>query len=292
MNSKNDLPRRLPDGLDWHESGYAAVSGALADFTAQLDGEFREWAAALNAWEHHFPSLIALKDLKPIGYLRSFPHLATFAVSLRDDKTILKSFADSHATAECVDAAEDYAATGHILTPAACYHFYYRLAGQRLDVDLYLTTRCLCHRREERYSPLERQWCFNMRELVCIGTSAAVDAFVDNCVDRIEGLKSRLGITARWQTATDPFFDPLGDPKALAQQLEPVKQELVLTDELAIASVNRHRCFFGECYDIRRGDQAADSACVAFGMERWLLALTRAHGHEPERWPVPREKSG
>lgn len=78
---------------------------------------------------------------------------------------------------------------------------------------------------------------------------------------------------------------PTADPKALAQILEPVKQELCTRDGLAIASLNKHRSFFGECYEINFGDEAAHSACVAFGIERWLHALFQAHGSDPATWP-------
>ena len=92
------------------------------------------------------------------------------------------------------------------------------------------------------------------------------------------------------EIASDPFFDPRHDPKALAQLVEPVKSELVFGDALAIGSINRHRSFFGECYDIRLDDRPAVSACVAFGLERWLLAIIRTHGENPEDWRAISER--
>ena len=123
-----------------------------------------------------------------------------------------------------------------------------------------------------------------MRELVCIGEPDAVESFITDCRRRIERLLARLNLSAHWQTATDPFFDPNRDPKALAQQVEPVKRELTLADGLAIASINRHRAFFGECYGIQRLGKPAHSACVAFGLERWLYALVRKAGTDSSRW--------
>jgi hypothetical protein len=95
-----------------------------------------------------------------------------------------------------------------------------------------------------------------------------------------------LDLETAWCTATDPFFDPNADPKALAQILEPVKQELCTNDGLAISSVNKHRSFFGECYDIQVGGEVAHSACVAFGIERWLFAMLQAHGNDAANWPA------
>jgi hypothetical protein len=269
--------------LHWSEEGYAGISGGLLVWLQRLDRQFVAWAKALGAEEHRFPTLIAAEKLAPIGYLASFPHLATFASCGTRDQASLRTIAanGSNVSHECLDKPL------HLLTPAACYHFYYRLAGAEIDGPLFLTTKCQCHRREEHYLPLQRQWCFEMRELVCIGDAGTVDRFTSDCAERIEKLLQELRIEASWQTASDPFFDPAADPKALAQLLEPSKLELCLSDGLAIASSNQHRRFFGECYDIRLQGQAVDSACVAFGLERWLFAMFEAHGADVSRWPQP-----
>mgnify|MGYP001187788340 FL=1 len=269
--------------LHWSGDGYAAISGDLLEWLQKLDRCFLAWAKTLGAKEHRFPSLIALESLAPIAYLKSFPHLATFAsCGVRDDSALRAIAANTG------DLSNDWLdAPRHLLTPAACYHFYHRLAGSEIDGPLFLTTKCQCHRREEYYLPLQRQWCFEMRELVCIGDAGAIDRFTHHCAERISTLLRQLRIDATWQTATDPFFDPAADPKALAQLLEPTKQELCLSGGLAIASSNKHRRFFGECYDIRLGGKPAESACVAFGLERWLFAMFEAHGADVSEWPQP-----
>lgn len=272
--------------LHWSEDGYAAISGALLARAQELDRVFCAWAAGLGAIEHRFPSMIAAKSLAPIAYLKSFPHLATFATSGNRNEASLRQLAEQCGTEDPIPVTDELLEPiEQLLTPAACYHFYHRLAGTRLDTPLYLTTNCQCHRREEHYLPLQRQWCFQMRELVCLGDAGTIDRFIDQCRVKIDALIRRLAIEGDWQSATDPFFDPTADPKALAQILEPVKQELCTRDGLAIASLNKHRSFFGECYEIDFGDEAAHSACVAFGIERWLHALFQAHGSDPATWP-------
>src|SRR5438874_9913215 len=37
--------------------------------------------------------------------------------------------------------------------------------------SVYVTTRAACFRRESYYRPLQRQWSFSMREIVCLGTA-------------------------------------------------------------------------------------------------------------------------
>ena len=277
MKKVDDIP-----GLQWHGDGYAALSGPLSDLADSLDQVFVTWANELNAQQSRFPSFIALEDLAPIEYLGSFPHLATFPRTLEPED--LQNVANKKGSVESLENAR-WDTPGHVLTPAACYHFYPRLAEQNLDQPLYLTTCCSCHRKEDVYKPLQRQWSFQMRELVCIGDNASVESFIEFSEQKIANLVNALGLETRWETATDPFFSPKTDPKALAQLLEPVKKELLVADDLAIGSVNRHRSFFGECYQITYQDKAAVSACVAFGIERWLWAIVQAHGTHPDNWP-------
>jgi hypothetical protein len=259
-------------GLDWSDDGCAALSGEALAKASWLDEQFCKWAACLGAVAHRFPSIIPAASLAPIGYLGSFPHLATFVTSGNRDR--LKDIAVDHGDCTSLPANEGLLdAATHLLTPATCYHFYPRMQGETLDEPRLLTARCQCHRREEKYLPLQRQWSFQMREIVCVGDDASVEAFIDACLPMIDAFAESLGLDVSWNIATDPFFDPATDSKALAQMLEPVKQELCTPNGLAIASVNRHRSFFGESYDIRAGDEPARSACVAFGIERWLYAL-------------------
>lgn len=273
-------------GMQWSDDGYVALSGALLGRALELDGVFCAWAAELGATEYRFPSMIPAKSLAPIAYLKSFPHLATFVTSGKRREESLISIAEECGVAEQIPVTDELLEpVEQLLTPAACYHFYPRFAGSRLTSPLIVTTKCQCHRREHEYLPLQRQWCFDMREIVYIGDGTEIDRFARDCHERIESLVNALRIESGWETATDPFFDPMADPKALAQLLEPVKKELCTRDGLAIASINKHRSFFGESYDIRHNGDAAHSACVAFGIERWLHALTKAHGPDAAAWP-------
>ena len=274
-------------GLQWSADGYAAISGALLEWASELDAVLRGWAAECDGIEYRFPSMISVKSLAPIAYLKSFPHLATFVTSGDRCEESLQSIAKNFGTAEQIALSENHMEpVSQLLTPAACYHFYPRFAGERFVEPVFLTTKCQCHRREEEYLPLQRQWCFEMREIVCIGDAATIETFTDDYTGRTNALVTSLDLETDWCTATDPFFDPNADSKALAQILEPAKQELCTNDGLAIASVNKHRSFFGECYDIQVGGVAAHSACVAFGIERWLFAMLQAHGNDAANWPA------
>jgi hypothetical protein len=88
-----------------------------------------------------------------------------------------------------------------------------------------------------------------------------------------------------WSPATDPFFRPHSDPGYLIQRIQPIKHEATYDGSLALGSANLHHDHFGALFDITRDGAPATSACVAFGIERWLFALTDRHGPEPSGWP-------
>ncbi len=277
--------------LHWSTDGCATLTGALHEWMNRFDRHIVEAATEHGAAEYRFPSLIAAASLAPIGYLRSFPHLATFVTTGGRDPSSLRQLAEDAGSAERIaidgDRFEDI---DHLLTPATCYHFYPLFAGQKLDGPLALTARCQCFRCEDRYVPLQRQWCFEMREVVCIGNAGRVADFADRWASTMAETARGLGISAAFESASDPFFDPTGDPKALAQLIEPSKQELCTPTGLAIGSINLHRSFFGESYGISAGAAAAHSACAAFGLERWLSVMIDVHGSDASSWPTPGDR--
>ena len=115
-----------------------------------------------------------------------------------------------------------------------------------------------------------------MREIVCVGPEEVAKNHLLRAKDVVTKLCAQLGLDVRLEVATDPFFDKNGG-KAKMQRLFPVKEEFVV-DGLAIGSVNYHRNFFGERCDIRAGDDTAHTSCLAFGLERWVHALTARFG--------------
>ena len=264
------------EGLSWYPNGQSALSGHLLALYQALDDYLVREATDQGAEAHAFPSFIPARELAKVDYLHAFPHHATFAVGLVNDEANLAAFAEANETERDAWTLTEVEPVRDILTPAACYHFYIGLQGRRIDGPRLLTTRCTCHRREAAYLPLQRQWSFNMREWVCLGDEASVDGFLSDGQRRAKALAEALGIEARWQQATDPFFRPEANPRYLAQKILPVKQELVLDDGLAIASVNRHGDHFGRAFEIDHAGAPAHSDCVAFGLERWLYALAQA----------------
>ena len=171
------------------------------------------------------------------------------------------------------------------LTPAACYHFYAQFQGERLAAPKYVTTCAACFRRESHYLPLERQSSFSMREIVCLGTAEEVKEFLRASEAKAAAFFKKSGLRVEMKNATDPFFNPSGNPKYLLQKLDPVKSEMVFDDRLAIGSINFHRNYFGEAFDIQREGAEAFSGCIAFGLERFMFAFLHQFGADESRWP-------
>jgi seryl-tRNA synthetase len=223
------------------------------------------------------PAAIPLATLERAGYFASFPNWLTLAAHLSDDQAVLERVASSTAPARAAAEATVPAATA--LPPAVCYHVYEALAGTTLRGPRVVTAQAPCWRHEGgRLAPLERAWAFTMREIICIGTEAECSAFRERGVAIARRLATALGLEWSIEPAEDPFFAPTARGRALLQRLKGLKHELRLpigdAETTAAASFNLHEQFFGEAFDIRLADgEPAHTACVAFGLERWLLAV-------------------
>jgi seryl-tRNA synthetase len=249
-----------------------------------------EGAAPHGACDEWMPAAaLDLATLARARYFESFPQWLTLAAHLREDAESLTSVAESKDPAAAARSA--CAPAGVALPPAVCYHVYAALAGRVLDQPAAITAQGTCWRHEgDRLRPLARGWAFAMREGVCVGDADAVLAFRERGIARGLALAGALGLHARLQEATDPFFRPTARGRELLQRLKGLKQELLLPvggEEVAAASFNLHEGFFGEAFDIRLPDGSpAASGCVAYGIERWLLAFLAAHGTSARDWPT------
>jgi hypothetical protein len=243
-----------------------------------------------QADEWRVPPGIALSTLARADYFRSFPQWLTAASHLSGKDADLRRVAESDDPA--TEARSSLAPADAALLPAVCYHCYARFAGTTLDDATIVTAQQHCWRHEgDRLAPLERGWAFTMREIVCFGAPADVQGFLARNQTRALRLAIKLGLAAGIVEAEDPFFAPTARGKGLLQRVKGLKRELVLPigggRTVAAASVNDHETFFGEAFEIRLSSgEWASSGCVAFGIERWLLAVLAAYGPHARDWPA------
>lgn len=259
-------------------TGTTSLSGDLLTLSRGLDLLLADLAGHWSPLDEHHPALLPSCDLVRSGWLPGFPHLALTACGLDPERTVEGDLVPTEPTG--------------VLAPAACHAVYPAHAGEDLEAPLYVRVSSPVFRCESSFSPLRRQRVFTMREVVCVGTSAEVDSFLEGSLAAVDLLLAELGIEAPWVVATDPFYRP-DAPAALVQRLVPLKREATLAgDDLAIASVNVHSDHFTEAFSLTRDGEVASSGCVAFGLERWVWAWCAAHGPDPTRWPpLPRREA-
>jgi seryl-tRNA synthetase len=279
-----------PEGFNWNDGGFAVMGGPAMRLFQDIEKMFLRLAGKSEAQEFHFPVFISAKELKKLDYFKSFPQLIHFPVSLKMDEENLRTFAEGeHINAKGEMKLTETSPICECLTPAACYHFYIYHQGMNLPQTKYFTTRAHCFRQENFYEPMRRQRNFNMREIVAIGTMDEVKSFLAKYKELMTNILAQLKLPYSWEIATDPFFDP-GNPKLLMQTIDPVKQEMIFMkdspEELSIGSINFHKDYFGEGFNIKVKGETAFSGCVAFGMERWIYALTKVYGTDEAKWPV------
>ncbi|CAN5274323.1 hypothetical protein BH23GEM2_BH23GEM2_02010 [soil metagenome] len=222
-----------------------------------VDAAVRDWAGAIAAEELEPPALVSVATLQRARYLSTFPGRVVLAHP--DDDSM---------------HGGDLA-----LPPAACLHCYEQQADRRLTTaPLFFTLSSRCARGDEVVDPMHgRLTHFTMREVVCIGSPRAVDSFRRDMLRRTQTFVTRLDLAASIESATDPFHAPADRGRKTLQRLRALKYELLLPvngQPVAVASFNDHEDFFGRSFNITLPDGShAHSGCVAFGLERWDLAL-------------------
>lgn len=231
----------------------AGVPGALE---AGLDRRFARLAMRRGAVRVDPPYELSRDFLERVEFFASFPRRA-------------------------VSAGRSY------LPPATCYRLFQALEGTDLPQPRAVTLSGPCFRREKTYDVARRR-SFTMREVVFLGGEERVREDRDGAVRATLRLARTFGLDAELEEAEDAFFADEGRAKRLLQRLMRLKLELVAPaggERVALASFNLHQDFFGSRLGITVRGTPAWTACAAWGIERWGLALEHRWGTEPRRWP-------
>jgi len=243
---------------EWAPSGRETVLGPhMSSLVNWLDSKFVDFAIQSGARELPVSRLIGRSVLERAGYFESFP-------------------------ASIVEESD-----GGCMPPAACYHCYVKLGATSLQEPGVWTCIARCRRNEHIEEPGRLQ-AFTMREIVFVGPAAWVRNQRQVWMDRILAFAQSLNLVVQLDTATDSFFTG-GEARGrkLLQQIKGLKFELraqidTAGTPLAISSFNLHETFFSRRFEFRLADGTdAHSGCVAFGLERWALALALTLG--PDR---------
>jgi seryl-tRNA synthetase len=237
------------------------------------------------------PPVMSRAIVEKSGYLKSFPHLLGCVSCLQGGETTIRGLVEKQ-TAER-NWVEGLAATELVLTPAACYPVYPLVAAQGAvpETGLMFDVASYCFRRESSHEPGRLQ-SFRMREYVYIGTPDGALAFRKRWIARAEEMTKLLALPYTLLTASDPFFGRVGKMMAMSQVEQALKFEILIpvnSEEhpTACMSFNYHQDHFGDIWALRTAsNKVVHTACVAFGLDRLVLALFATHGLDLGKWPA------
>jgi len=275
------------------ETGVPGVYGRGGDFEdtrEALAALVTRRGAAEDPEQLRFPPLLPRHDLETVGYLKSFPHLAGSVFAFDGSEEQAAEQYDRACRHE--DWSEFQSMTDLVLTPAACYPVYPaiaargRLAPGGVTID---AGSAYVFRREPSGDPARMQM-FHQREIVRIGEPEQVADWRERWRNRAVEMLRGIGLDAKLDVATDPFFGRSGRMLAASQREQELKFEVSVPiagpEPTAVASFNYHQDHFAAAYGIQMADgSGAHTACLGFGLERITLALFRAHGLEVAAWP-------
>ncbi len=226
-----------------------------------------------------YPPTVPLADIERAEYTQAFPHLLGTVHALAPEATGLPG----DGTRLPADV---------VLAPAVCYSVYPQLCDRVIDEPFFFDAMGCCYRHEAT-SELGRFRSFRMREFVVVADEDTAWQWRDSWITRCEGLFARLGLACSVQPAADPFFGPGARFMSSSQLEQHLKYEFVAPVHeadagTAIASANCHKDHLGHRFGIGlAAGGPAHSSCMAFGLERIVLALIHVHGDELANWPGP-----
>lgn len=285
-----DLPDEATERLVAGGWVLPTAVGGLLCHTAKFEAVLTRLQATLTAADPSgspgpawFPPVAPRADIDRAQYTETFPHLLGSVHALE---------AGAEADGMPGEVPEESARrpADVVLAPAVCYGVYPRLADGVVTEPVFFDVAGTCYRHEAT-SEVGRYRSFRMREFVTVCGDRAALLWRDSWIARCERLFADLGLAVSVVPASDPFFGPGGRFMKTSQIQQNLKFEFVAAVRAgdpgtAIASANCHKEHLGERFAIQFADRGwAHSSCMAFGLERTMLALVHAHGDHLADWP-------
>ncbi len=255
-----------------------------------------ERALAYDAVEQDAPLFWPVDLYKKINYLSEFPQQVILCSSLKDDFSSREDFAENYSTKTDFTAVkhnDHFRPSEYGMQCAVCDYCYYLLEGARNYPNTVYTVYNKVFRNEmSEIDSLDRLTCFSVRDIMFVGDEAFVMDLRDNMINEAKQFLELLGLESKIMTANDPFFGNDAVLKNLFQTSMSLKYEILaklpFADKfIAIGSINLHRNFFGETFDIQLPDEShAWSGCIGIGFDRLVYALFCQYGMDFSKWPT------
>jgi seryl-tRNA synthetase len=273
------------------EPGVYGRNATFEDVRTRLDALITRAGADDGAEQLRFPPVLPRRHFEASGYLKSFPHLAGTIFSFAGDEDA------AHDQYETACRHEDWSGYQHqtdlVLVPAACYPVYPAIAargplgpgGVTIDAG-----GSYVFRHEPSGDPARLQM-FHQREMVRIGEPDHVVDWRATWQQRALDVLRAVGLDARLDVASDPFFGRAGRMLARSQRAQELKFEILVPiagpEPTAVASFNYHGLHFAEAFGLQLASgEPVHTSCLGFGLERITLALLHRHGIDPSSWPA------
>lgn len=282
--------RRAGRGLNLYGHEVAALQRGLDQFLR------RYFQRAYGAQELRAPSMIPTSLAERVGYVASSRHHLSFVCPLETTPERFDEFLPYWREAIADGGSPDgkihrfLQVPEDVLNPAMCLHCYplFESAEVVPGQPAVLTLAGSCFRDESgNLNQEDRLREFAMREAVFIGDVASLEAIHTELTGFVIDVATLLGLDFRIEIATDIFFSDGSPERIFSQLLSDNKLELAVLapgtgESMAAASINKHQAHFTIPFGIRTRDgRPAFSMCVAFGLDRLALAVSRANSAGP-----------
>ena len=283
----SDVPaRRLEVEAVFAKDG-SVRKGSAVQVMQALQTYFAKLAMKYDPHLRYYPTMMKREALEPCSYIQTFPQNLFFVAEFPHQLPVLEQVKDID------DPGSLTRMTEHVLTPAQCFHTYAELQGQTLAEPMIVTSQGTCYRHETPWRVgNQRMNEFVLREILFVGPADFVEETRRALMEDAWQSAVDFGLTARLETALDPFYFSEDAAKGTVQLMGDMKIELVVSvndgqDQYAVSSMNNMREALCKAYDIQGPDgKQWHSGCTGFGIERWLYALLSTHGADLAQWPA------
>ncbi len=255
-----------------------------------FDKVFRNIALKWNAREKAYPVLLPIDAYTMTGYLKKTPQYALFCSTVQDEMTVLEQTNDAVESKRILEIINEPI---YALSPSACFHTYLEYRNKVLDENTVITFRQNVFRNEGRlnYEEIGRLCDYQVREIVMIGSDKFVTEVRDSVINEIVFLMKELKLQGDIGISSDSFVVPKMQMYKKMQRIDKSKYELHLKVErnqsISAASFNLHGKAFTDPFHIEvlNCDETV-TACVGFGLQRWVIAFFAQYGFDDDKWPV------
>lgn len=223
---------------------------------------------------HEFDSTLSFDEYEELGYGKNFPHLSCISCSVSESDLNSVSNGDVQLNNSFTSLDAKWA-----LLPATCYKIYLLKRDSTIRENELFGVIARCYRNEDKALGSYRHSSFIMKEFVFLGSENGAKNHLLEGMKIMKEFLNSIELPFQVEVASDPFFDE-SSSISLSSKLFSTKKEVLYQDH-AISSFNYHRNYFGNKFKIYKSDKMIHTSCIAFGVDRWITALTE-HLRSPD----------